>query len=282
MKKLQILEEMAKSTQEFNLAIKLQKSEQFQKATGLPVGSVRLWHGQKFIKQGDGHWVPLPANQQNQGQQTQSSQSQPAPMPKNEQPQAEAKPETQSSQESGQAAPKEEKAGPLDHLKPKEGFGGHVGLHSKDLDESLKNGKYSLISAGRNPNNSEDRALTDDHIKERYKRLEQDLKDKGYKYSKVKGHYGGEEESFMVHHADQEHMNELGMKYNQDSVIHSDDGKHKMHFTTGDNSGMHHKGEGFQEVPDAKDYYSVINTTDGQQKKFSLNFDFGKHHKADE
>jgi len=282
MKKLQLLEEMAKSTQEFNLAIKLQKSEEFQKAQGLPVGSVRLWHGQKFIKQGDGHWVPLPSGQQGQGQQSQPQQ-QPAP-------QQEAKPQEQQAQKQEAKSDELEKqpqeksieSEPLGHLKPKEGFGGHVGLHSKDLDESLKNGKYSLISAGRNPNNAGDRALTDDQIKERYKRLEQDLKDQGYKYSKVKGHYGGEEDSFMVHHAKPEHMNELGMKYNQDSVIHSDQGKHKMHFTTGDNSGMHHKGEGFQEVPDAKDYYSVINTTDGQQKKFSLNFDFGKHHKADE
>ena len=280
MKKLQIIEELTKSAQEYNLAIKLQKSEEFQKAGGLPVGSVRLWHGQKFIKQGDGHWVPMPSAQQ-PGQ----SQSQPQQAT-----QPEAKPETSESQKPQENVTKEQEAKPeksidsepLGHLKPKEGFGGHVGLHSKDLDESLKNGKYSLISAGRNPNNPGDRALTDDQIKERYKRLETDLKDQGYKYSKVKGHYGGEEDSFMVHHANPDHMNELGMKYNQDSVIHSDQGKHKMHFTTGDNVGQHHKGEGHQEVPDAKDYYSVINTTDGQQKKFSLNFDFGKHHKADE
>jgi hypothetical protein len=281
MKKLQMLEELTKSAKEFNLAIKLQKSEEFQKAGGLPVGSVRLWHGQKFIKQGDGHWVPLPS-----GQQGQSQQNQPQAQP---QQQAQA-PQPEQSQNQAEKVPKEQEAkpeksidsSPLGHLKPKEGFGGHVQLHSKDLDESLKNGKYSLISAGRNPNNPEDRALTDDQIKERYKRLETDLKDKGYKYSKVKGHYGGEEDSFMVHHAEPEHMNELGMKYNQDSVIHSEQGKHKMHFTTGENAGQHHKGEGHQEVPDAKDYYSVINTSDGQQKKFSLNFDFGKHHKADE
>lgn len=282
MSKILAKDEIRKAIQQMELADILRKSENFQKAQGLPTGTVRIWHGQKFIKQGDGHWVPLPSGQQGQGQQNQPQQ-QAAPQPQ-------AQPQQEQSQNQQENVPKEQEAKPeksidsepLGHLKPKEGFGGHVQLHSKDLDESLKNGKYSLISAGRNPNNPGDRALTDDQIKERYKRLEQDLKDKGYKYSKVKGHYGGEEDSFMVHHAKPEHMNELGMKYNQDSVIHSEQGKHKMHFTTGENSGMHHKGEGHQEVPDAKDYYSVINTSDGQQKKFSLNFDFGKHHKADE
>lgn len=267
MSKILAQDEIRKALKQLELVDILYKSESFEKSKGLPVGTVRVWHGQKFIKQGDGHWVLLPSGQQ-AGQASQ--------------PQAQAQPQNNGQAEPEKKESEKEEAGALDHLKPKEGAGGHVELHSKDLDEALKNGKYSIISAGRNPNNAEDRGLTDEKINERYKRLEQDLKDKGHKYTKVKGHYGGEEDSLMVFHADPKEMNELGKKYNQDSVIHSDKGDNKLHFTTGEYSDKHHKGKGFEEVPDAKDFYSVITTSDGQKKKFSLNLDFGKHHAADE
>lgn len=290
MKKLQTVSELQaaiEATNVANLALKMNKSQGIG-SRGLPAGTIRLWAGQKFIKQGDGHWVPLPTQHGMQAQpQTQGSsamaaqpQSQPAPQPE-KQPE-EKKPDLKVVPGGKDQPEKKETPHPTEHLKPKEGFGGHVELHSKDLEHTLKHGPTSIISAGRNPNNPEDRGLTDEQINQRYKRLEQDLKDKGYKYTKVKGHYGGEEESFMVHHADENHMNELGMKYNQDSVIHTKDGKNKLHFTTGDNAGKHHKGDGFQEVPDAEDYYSVVKTSDGQEKKFNLGLDFGKHYNSDE
>lgn len=274
-------DQIRKALEESHLAITLQKSEGFQKAGGgLPVGSVRLWGGKKFIKHGDGHWAPLPDGAPAAGQQQPQAQA-PAAVPaskpeaaqaQGQESKSEAKPETQ----------KEEKSGPLDHLKPEKHAGGHISIHSKDFAEALKNGPISIISAGVNPNNPEDRALTDQQVGERYKRLEQDLKDHGYKYTKVKGHYGGEEDSFIVFHADENHMNQLGEKYNQDSVIHAAGGKNKLHFTTGDNKGKHHKGDGHEEVPDAKDYYSVVKTSDGVEKKFSLGLDFGKLHEAEE
>jgi ADP-ribose pyrophosphatase YjhB (NUDIX family) len=283
MSKILAKDEIRKAIQQMELADILRKSENFQKAQGLPTGTVRVWHGQKFIKQGDGHWVPMP-NGQSQGQAEPQAAQAPRTQPEAQHP--DSSPKEQAKTEPKEVAQpsesKKEEAGPLDHFKPQKGLGGHTEISSKDLDETLKNGKYSIISAGRNPANAEDRGLTDDQVKERYKRLEQDLKDKGYKYTKVKGHYGGEEESFLVQHADPKEMNELGKKYNQDSVIHSDKGENKLHFTTGENADKHHKGKGYEEVPDAKDYYSVINTSDGQQKKFSLNLDFGKHHGADE
>lgn len=268
-------DKIKKALDESDLAITLQKSQPFQKGAGLPVGSVRLWGGQKFIKHGDGHWAPMPSGQQSgqqSGQPQPQAAAQEAPKPAEGQ---EQKAEPSAKKESTEAAPK---MGPIDHLKPEKNAGGHVSIHSKDFAAALKEGPISIISAGVNPNNPEDRALTDQQVAERYKRLEQDLKDHGYKYTKVKGHYGGEEDSFIVFHADENHMNELGKKFNQDSVIHAKAGKNKLTFTTGENAGKHHKGDGHEEVPDAKDYYSVVNTSDGVQKKFSLGLDFGKMH----
>lgn len=265
MEKILSQDQIRKSIQQLELTTKLQKG-----GKGLPVGSIRMWAGQKFIKQGDGHWMPMPSQQQGmaqpQAQGNAAVQAQPAPQPEEKKPEIKAAPE------------KAEPPHPTEHLKPRKGEGGHVKLHSEDLDKQLKHGPLSIISAGRNPNNPEDRALTDEQINERYKKLEQDLKEGGYKYTKVDGHYGGKEESFMVHHADEHHMNSLGKKYNQDSVIHSKDGKNKLHFTTGEHEGKHHKGDGYQEVPDADDYYSELTTSDGVKKKFNLGLDFGQHH----
>jgi 8-oxo-dGTP pyrophosphatase MutT (NUDIX family) len=263
MEKILKEDQIKKAMQELDLAVTLQKSEAFQKASGHPIGTVRIWQGQKFIKQGDGHWAPMPSN--------------PAGSPaKQEQKTA----ETPTTPETKQEASPEE-AGPIDHLKPEKNAGGHVDVHSKDLDHALKQGPVSIISAGRNQNHDEDRGLPDDHINARHKRLEQDLKDKGYKYTKVKDKYGVEGDSFMVYHGDEDHLNELGKKYNQESVIHAKEGKNKLHYTSGESEGKHHKGEGHQEVPDADDYYSHVKTSDGKDKKFSLGLDFGKLHDAD-
>ena len=80
----------------------------------------------------------------------------------------------------------------------------------------------------------------------------------------------------MVFGAKESAMNALGAKYNQDSVIHSKDGENKLTFTTGDNKGKFHPGQGFQEVPEAEDFYSVVKTDDGNEVKFSLGLNFEK------
>jgi len=156
------------------------------------------------------------------------------------------------------------------------GQGGNVDLTKAELAEILKTGKYALISAGKNPNHEEDRQLDDNTVNERYKSLESDLKTDGFTYTKVKGHYGGEEDSFlvMIHDADKEHVSKLGEKYNQDSVIYSEGGKHEMLYTTGKNKGQKHDGSGFQEKQDAEDYYTELAHPEGGKTKFSLNFDF--------
>ena len=249
-----------KALDESSLAITLQKSEPFEKA-GQPIGSVRMWAGNKFIKQGDGHWIPL-----NEG----------TPSEKPSEEQQELK------DENGEiipwAEPEEEPAGPLDHLKPEKNGGGQVNLHSKDFEAAMKHGPFSIISAGVNSDSEEDRGMTNPRLSQRTKRLEQELQDASYKYAKLKGQYGGSSEAYLVFHGDEKHLNDLAKKFNQASVIHSKKGEHRMHHVSGENEGKHHKGKGYTEVPEAKDYFSSLNTSDGQQKKFNLTLDYGKYH----
>lgn len=161
------------------------------------------------------------------------------------------------------------------------GEGREVNLSEQEVNHLLKSGKYALVSAGKNPAHPEDMKLGDDAIKSRYHNLRQQLVDDGFAFSKVTGHYGGVEDSFlvMVHEADKDSIKKMGKTLNQDSVIYSEGGKSEMHFTTGKNAGTHHKGEGFSpEAKDAKDFYSEMTTSDGKKVKFALNFDFSKHH----
>lgn len=180
----------------------------------------------------------------------------------------------------------EDKAGLPSELQRKigkrgKGQGREIKLNKDEIQTLLKSGKYALISAGRNPAHEEDSKLGDDKIQERYESLKSELVDGGYAFSKVAGHYGGKEDSFlvMVHDADKEHIKKLGTKFNQDSIIYSEKGKHEMHFTSGDKKGKHHKGEGLDpKAESAEDYYSEAETADGEKVKFALNFDFAKVH----
>jgi hypothetical protein len=161
------------------------------------------------------------------------------------------------------------------------GQGREIKLSKDELQTLLKSGKYALISAGRNPAHEEDVKLGDDKIQERYDSLKNELVEGGYAFSNVKGHYGGQEDSFlvMVHEADKEYIKKLGTKFNQDSIIYSEKGKHEMHFTTGEKKGKHHKGEGLDpKAEGAEDYYSEAETADGEKVKFALNFDFAKEY----
>lgn len=163
------------------------------------------------------------------------------------------------------------------------GKGEHVKLTKAELAHTLKHGKYSLISGGKNPNHPEDAKLDDKSVKQRNNELEEELKASGYAYTRIKGHYGGEEDSFlvMVHQADKSHMMALGKKLNQDSIIMADGGKQEMIYTTGDKAGQKHTGEGFEEKPDADDYFSEIDHGDGSKTKFSLKFDWDNLKKDD-
>jgi transposase-like protein len=75
--------------------------------------------------------------------------------------------------------------------------------------------------------------------------LKRDLDERGYKHQPVQGQYGGaKENSFLVHNPDPKVMVDLGKKYGQDSILLSDNGKHKILFTTGPNAGKYHAGTG--------------------------------------
>ena len=164
-----------------------------------------------------------------------------------------------------------------------EGHGHEVDLTKDEIDTLLKKGIVGFVSAGRNPNDPEDVKLSDAEINIRDGQLKKDLNQKGYTYVKVKGKYGDEEESFMVmvNDIDKKAMVSLGKKYNQDSIIHSDQGNNELIYTVGENAGKRHKGNGFNVLDqETEDFYSEIETAKGKKMKFSLNFDFSKLQKA--
>ena len=205
----------------------------------------------------------------------QASPAQPQPQPQTQHGQADQKPAEK---------PTDHKKAPKldinfwDEMAPQKGRGKHVSLNKDQLTSVLADGKYALLSAGRNPNHEQDKKLQDGQIEARYEKMREDLREKGYKFTEVMGHYGAPEKSFLVMAPDRNDIANLGKKYNQDSVIYAESGKQEMHFTTGDSKNKSHFGQGWKEVPDAQDYYTEVPLTNGQKIKFSLNFDFGRHH----
>ncbi len=161
------------------------------------------------------------------------------------------------------------------------GEGVEIKLTEEEVDTLLKHSRVGMVSAGRNPAHPKDKALSDDAIKRRTNRLRADLVKGGFKFVRVKGHYEGEEESFMVMipNISEKELTGLGTKYRQDSVIFTEGGKNKLIYTYGENKGKFHPGNGFEYKPKAKDYYTEIETDKGI-KKFSLNLDFSKLVKA--
>jgi 8-oxo-dGTP pyrophosphatase MutT (NUDIX family) len=235
-----------------------------------PIGSIKSWNGQHFRKEASGHWMPIAGSGGDSPDAT-------APASDLVTPEKDPTPTKESK------LPAKDKikplAGHLKHLHPKEGMGGHVQPHSNDLKLALERGPFSMISADKNSKDAEDRGMTDEQVSKRSRKLEEDLKDLGHKYTKVKGKTNGStNDSFLVYHADPEKMNELGKKYNQENVIHSSEGANRMHFTNGKNDGKHHKGSKHSMVPDAEDNFSEVSTSDGKRQKFNLNLDFGKLH----
>ena len=104
------------------------------------------------------------------------------------------------------------------------------------------------------------------------------LKNKGYNAESIKGKYGDEENSIIVHNPPKSsirHFQQFAKDMGQESSIVSENGKHEMHFHHGPNAGKHIKGEGTQFHKDQpEDYYSTLE--DGTH--FSHHFDFGNYH----
>lgn len=192
--------------------------------------------------------------------------------------------------------------------------GRHLPLDRKQVVALLQHGTFSIVSAGRNPADPEEDKLPVDHPRfhERHERLRKRLEDSGYDYTEATGHYEGVEPNFMVwhradpkrarpakrqfvvHHEDHPHefqaMRDLGKEHNQDSVLHYSRGKAEVHHTTGQYAGKFvdfHPG--WEEAPDATDYYTEVPLRGGGIFKFRMdpkNFDVkhefsGAMHKAE-
>lgn len=105
------------------------------------------------------------------------------------------------------------------------------------------------------------------------------LQDKGYDVESMKGKYGKEEKSILIHNppkSTHRHLMEFARNLGQDSAILSDSYSHEMHYLNGPKAGQHHKGQGtllHNEAPE--DFYSTL--SDGTH--FTHGFDFDKRHK---
>lgn len=138
-------------------------------------------------------------------------------------------------------------------------------ISKEDFSDVISNGEFTCISAGPNTNDPEDveRCKNHEYLRNRHESLRKDLDKLGVKYTEIVGSYGGEEPSFMITHdlkgkvsqkkkdnsylvsGNQysnedgiiEKLNNLGKKYNQDSVAHGKNGIMEWHYTTGENAG---------------------------------------------
>jgi len=100
-------------------------------------------------------------------------------------------------------------------------------------------------------------------------------------FEPVLGHYEGLENSFLVHAPNFEKIKELGHKLGQESVILSNNGKHQLAFTNGENINKAHPHQ--ENVPIAQhqtapdDYFTETYNRPTSHKKiiFTLPIDFG-------
>jgi hypothetical protein len=108
------------------------------------------------------------------------------------------------------------------------------------------------------------------------------LRDKGYHVDEIKGKYGDEEKSILVHNPPQKsikHLHNLAQSLGQENSIYSDGYNHEMHFHHGDNAGQHLKGQGTNfHKQQPENYYSTL--ADGSH--FQHNFDWDNYYPKEE
>lgn len=106
--------------------------------------------------------------------------------------------------------------------------------------------------------------------------LKQRLNQMGLHYQETKGKYGSPENSLIIHGPTKEQMFGLGKEFGQESVVHGENGNHKLLYTSGSNEGMYHDMK-----PEIKYYRTAPqdNFTEVPGRGFfSLDFDFDKVH----
>lgn len=99
----------------------------------------------------------------------------------------------------------------------------------------------------------------------------------------VHGQYGGvPEKSIMVSNPkNMKGITDLATGLGQDSLLHSKNGQHELHFLNGDNKGQHYKGSGSTVHPlQPEDNWTKLHTVDGP-KFVQHNIDFGTMHPTD-
>ena len=167
----------------------------------------------------------------------------------------------------------------------------------KHLEHILSKGYYSIVSAGKNDDDPEEKEMnpTDPKFQKRTEELQAELEKMGVSYSKALGQYGGSpEHSFMVFHEDVEiprnapqsamvkydkenaahvrnQLNQLGEKFNQASVLHGAEGNGFLHFTTGKHKGTECGGKGWNKLPlEIPDYYTDVELHRKKHTKFNV------------
>jgi hypothetical protein len=188
----------------------------------------------------------------------------------------------------------EEKKGPE---KKRIRYKAYLKLDKPKLQEILTKGHYSIMSGGKNPNDPKEVSMApdDEFFHKRHEDLRGELEKAGFPYTEVIGHYdGGKENSFlvfhddtelttktqksiMVHHKDGEEsksrrkiLEDLGTKFNQDSVLHAGEGRNDIVFTTGVKKGKNCGGNGWKESPEELDNYTDIELEGKDHTKFQL------------
>lgn len=158
------------------------------------------------------------------------------------------------------------------------GEGHEIHLTKPEIKDILNRFSGGFISAGRNPKDPEDMKMTDAEIEVRHSHLVEDLKQAGFKFVNAKGKYGGLPEDtliVMVPDAKKHELEELGAKYNQDSVLFWEKGHNECIYTTGKDKGKKNIGDGFQFISnDAEDFYTEVAAPSGAKIRFSLELDW--------
>lgn len=108
--------------------------------------------------------------------------------------------------------------------------------------------------------------------------LGQVLRNMGLRFDETQGKYKEPERSYIVYNPTVKQMQHLGKMFGQESIVHSQNGQHKLIFTNGPNEGKYHPHdqgnaiEHFETPP--PDYYTAI-PYHGYAR---INFDFNKLH----
>lgn len=129
-------------------------------------------------------------------------------------------------------------------------------IDKESLSNHLKNGSFSVLTA----ENPHAKKTSKEENKRRNAALKADLDKMGAVYHQGTGHFMGNDENvFMVHHNNKvapEHLENLGKKYGQHSVIHSTGGENHLKPLWDKYKGDEMKGSGHVAGPHLKNVYT--------------------------